>query len=120
MDSDRKTLFDIEFENSKKIKKIACTLADYVGRAVAPGLQPLRLPRAPRGVQGWFFKPGSMLCIPVGTVEGISTRILAANSRGDKAKEGRKSRHYTNSLGERVESWMTLVVIHCPCRRQYQ
>ena len=49
--------------------------------------------------------------IPAGAGEGISARIHAANSQGDRAKEGcrRVHRHSTNSLGERAESCVTLV-----------
>jgi len=47
-----------------------------------------------------------------GTGEGISARIHAANSHGDRAEKGRRSdcRHSANSLWERVESCVTLVV----------
>jgi len=46
-----------------------------------------------------------------GTGESISARIHAANSQGNRAEEGRRSarRHNTNSFGERVESFVTLV-----------
>ena len=49
--------------------------------------------------------------IPVGTKEGSSARIHAANLQGDRVKKGRKSacRHSAISLGERVESRVTLV-----------
>jgi len=49
--------------------------------------------------------------VPAGTGEGISARIHAANSQGDKAEEGRRSarRHNANSLGVRVESCVSLV-----------
>jgi len=47
-----------------------------------------------------------------GTVEGISARIHGANSHGHWADEGRRSdrRHSANSLWERMESCVTLVV----------
>jgi len=47
-----------------------------------------------------------------GTGEGISTRIHVANSHGDRAEEGHRSnrRHSTNSLWERVESCVKLLV----------
>ena len=49
--------------------------------------------------------------VPAGTGEGISARIHAANSQGDRAEEGRRSacRHNANSLGVRVISCVTLV-----------
>jgi len=48
---------------------------------------------------------------PAGTGEGISARIHAANSQGDRAEEGRRSarRHNANSLRVRVESCVMLV-----------
>ena len=47
-----------------------------------------------------------------GTGEGISARIHAANSHGDRAEKGRRSdcRHSANSLWERVESCVTLLI----------
>ena len=47
-----------------------------------------------------------------GTGEGISARIHVANSHGDRAEEGRRSnrRHSTNSLLERVDSCLMLVI----------
>ena len=58
--------------------------------------------------------------VPAGTGEGISARIHAANSQGDRAKEGRRSarRHNANSLGVRVESCVTLVagIVVCVSR----
>jgi len=47
-----------------------------------------------------------------GTVEGISARIHVANSYGDRAEKGRRSDrwHSANSLWERVESCVTLLV----------
>jgi len=47
-----------------------------------------------------------------GTGEEISARIHVANSNGDRAEEGRISdrRHSANSLWERVESCVTLVI----------
>ena len=47
-----------------------------------------------------------------GIGEGISARLHVANSHGDRAKEGRRSdhRHSTNSLWERVESCVMLVI----------
>ena len=46
-----------------------------------------------------------------GTGESISARIHAANLQGNRAEEDRRSarRHNTNSLGERIESFVTLV-----------
>jgi len=43
---------------------------------------------------------------------GISDRIHVTNSHGDRAEEGRRSdrRHSANSLWERVESCVTLVI----------
>jgi len=57
---------------------------------------------------------------PVGTGEGISARIHAANSQGDRAEEGRRSdrRHNPNSLGVRVESCVTLVASIVVCVSQ--
>ena len=59
-------------------------------------------------MQGWFSKPAAVL---PGTREGISGCIHALNSQGDRAKEGHRyaRRHNANSLGERVESCVTLV-----------
>jgi len=47
-----------------------------------------------------------------GTGEGISARMYVANSYGDRAEEVHRSdrRHSANSLWERVESCVTLVV----------
>jgi len=47
-----------------------------------------------------------------GIKEGISARIHVANSHGDRAEEGRRSdrRHSENSLWERVESCVTMVI----------
>jgi len=48
----------------------------------------------------------------VGTGEGISACIHVATSHGDRAEEGHRSnrRHSANSLWERVESCVTLLV----------
>jgi len=47
-----------------------------------------------------------------GTGEEISARTHVANSHGDRAEEGRRSdrRHSANSLWERVESCVTLMI----------
>jgi len=55
--------------------------------------------------------------VPAGTGEGISARIHAANSQGDRAEEGRRSarRHNANSVGVKDESCVTLVASIVVC-----
>jgi len=65
-------------------------------------------------------------CVGPGrTGEGISARIHAVNSQGDRAEEGLRSacRHNANSFGVGVESCVTLVagiVVCVSCARGVQ